>query len=355
MSHFTVMVRVPADVVYDRKGTGNPIENRVRQMLIPYKESGCGDEDPPELKQFLKFEDDEDEHLKKYAEETTEVFVDPAGALHCKYDSRFEKNPPGHFGISSETKYVCPDGWTAREAKMSELYPTFEGYMADYCGYSERDEETGRYGRWRNPNQKWDWYQIGGRWTGLIQLKAGALGFSGEPGLMTEANADPSKGDYCRIEDIDWDVVAAKTREAADKFWREWQRFCDGHEFKAFEGPRDKALSLGLLQCKNADELTGDEWKTIKWERQIKEGVDRFDVLTNLAREDFFAKYMEAFCPIKTRATLDEKGWNEPGKMGWWACSSDTPESYQAYAKGFVPWLRSGDQRDFVVVVDCHI
>src|SRR4051794_35627293 len=35
-----------------------------------------------------------------------------------------------------------------------------------------------------NPNKKWDWWQIGGRWSGLLQVKPGAEGHKGEPGVM---------------------------------------------------------------------------------------------------------------------------------------------------------------------------
>ena len=42
------------------------------------------------------------------------------------------------------------------------------------------------YGYYHNPNAKWDWYEIGGRWTGYFELKEGKSGVVGRPRLMTE-------------------------------------------------------------------------------------------------------------------------------------------------------------------------
>jgi len=34
-----------------------------------------------------------------------------------------------------------------------------------------------------NPDSKWDWYALGGRWSGMIKLKKGATGVVGRPGV----------------------------------------------------------------------------------------------------------------------------------------------------------------------------
>jgi len=274
MSHFTVMVRLPASVRRDE------IESAVGAMLLPYKEAGCGDRDPPELKKYLQFEEDED------------------GSL---------------------------------------------------------DRETGKRGYWRNPNQKWDWWLIGGRWTGSVPVRPGAESGSGEPGLMTQPNRSTVKADYCRISGIDFDALALEGRADADTFWVEWQRFVAGEKFAVFQGPRHTALDLGLIECKDADELTGKEWKTIKWAQPLKAGVDRFDVLKNTTEAEFRANHADHFNPIRPYAILDERGWREPGPMGWFGCSGATPETRRAIAEGFMPWLRGGNQEDWVVLVDCHI
>lgn len=350
MSHFTVMVRVPGSVALD------DVEEAVAKLLLPYKESGCGSEDPPELKKYLVFKDIEDESMKDYKEKTKKVFVDPSGKPHSKYSERFRSSPPGSFGIGSDTKYICPGGWTEKEIPFSEFYSSFEKYMKDWEGHTRRDPSTGRFGYWKNPNQKWDWWQIGGRWTGKIPVKPWtAESMNGKPGLMTERNDRLDRADVSRIKDIDWDAVTVDTQKKAEEFWLDWEQFCAGREFPAFDGPRERALNIGLLACKDADELTGKEWKTIKWPRQNRPGVDRFDVLTQISREDFFAKHLDEFGQINTFARLDQDGWKEKGEMGWFGMSDQTPESTAEFNGGFTSWLRSGDQSDWAVVVDCHI
>lgn len=42
--------------------------------------------------------------------------------------------------------------------------------MEEY-GDGEFDKEMNDYGYWENPNAKWDWYVIGGRWSNNVLLK----------------------------------------------------------------------------------------------------------------------------------------------------------------------------------------
>lgn len=54
----------------------------------------------------------------------------------------------------------------------------------------EQDEEGYLY----NPDGKWDWYQVGGRWAGAIKLKDGIEPIPdmyGEPSLLLDKTVDP--------------------------------------------------------------------------------------------------------------------------------------------------------------------
>ena len=55
-----------------------------------------------------------------------------------------------------------------------------------------------------NPNSKWDYYSLGGRWSGLIKLKEGRLGVSGEPGAFDNKTGidQARKCDIANIDDI---------------------------------------------------------------------------------------------------------------------------------------------------------
>ena len=47
--------------------------------------------------------------------------------------------------------------------------------------------------------------------------------------------------------------------------------------------------------------------------------------------------------------------WMEPGEMGWFGVSSDTPSSREAYDVEVNTYLKSLDPDDILVVIDCHI
>lgn len=55
-----------------------------------------------------------------------------------------------------------------------------------------------------NPNSKWDWYVLGGRWSGLIKLKDGTSGKMGRSGTMgNEVGIDQAKkGDIANFDEL---------------------------------------------------------------------------------------------------------------------------------------------------------
>lgn len=60
--------------------------------------------------------------------------------------------------------------------------------------------------------------------------------------------------------------------------------------------------------------------------------------------------------PFYTWALVDEKGWHEQGKMGWWAMNDATSESEEAFIQKFCEYIKSEENQDkYLVIVDCHI
>lgn len=53
--------------------------------------------------------------------------------------------------------------------------------IEDYFDYEKRGNA---WFRRTNPNAKWDWWVVGGRWSGLLKLKPGSNGAKGDPGLL---------------------------------------------------------------------------------------------------------------------------------------------------------------------------
>lgn len=81
-----------------------------------------------------------------------------------------------------------------------------EIYQEEISGYEP--EEIGSNGEVYsnyNPKSKWDWYVLGGRWSGLIKLKENANGNTGRGSLVmqNEAGIDQAeKGDIANFDEL---------------------------------------------------------------------------------------------------------------------------------------------------------
>ncbi len=59
--------------------------------------------------------------------------------------------------------------------------------MEDWHGSEGGVDEKGIYRlNTYNPDSKWDWYQVGGRWTGMLNVKKGVTPERGEPSLLLD-------------------------------------------------------------------------------------------------------------------------------------------------------------------------
>ena len=304
MSHFTV-------AVFSKDG-----EKTLEQLLAPYQENNM--DDCP--KEYLAFNDVTEEHQKEYNEEC-QAMVQFADGTRC---SRYSDEAPNGIKLwvpdpedkssFASRKFKLPEGAEEIQVLFKEVYPTFEQFMKEYHS-EEPDEETGRYGYWENPNTKWDWYQTGGRWKGLLLIKADAEGTSGSPGLMgSRANDENSAPegykwvDSAKIKDICWEKMAEIARQGREKQWEEAPKE-DGFKRNFFYG--------------------------------IKQGETK-------------EQYVERFSVFETFAVITPDGeWHEKGKMGWWACVSDEKENWNdGYYNAFI---KNADPELTIAIVDCHI
>lgn len=59
-----------------------------------------------------------------------------------------------------------------------------------------------------NPQSKWDWYSLGGRWKGSFELKPGREGITGTPGAFNNEAPSDRHVDMAIKGDIDWAKMA---------------------------------------------------------------------------------------------------------------------------------------------------
>lgn len=116
-----------------------------------------------------------------------------------------------------------PERWEAMTAERKALW---ERYEQEHPLYQKSDvgcedcKGSGVVKTQYNPDSQWDWYVIGGRWTGGLALKPGASGDLGRPGVF---NNEPEEGgcDVALVKDIDWEKTRPTFAVLHDGKWYE--------------------------------------------------------------------------------------------------------------------------------------
>lgn len=285
MSHFTVLV----------------IGDDPEYQLAPYQENNMGD--CPQ--RFLEFYDMEDELLEEYNTGSTTKVQSPDGTLYWPFDEKF-KDPKDIF--SKERNY--PDGYKEIDFTFKELYSTFEEFVEDYHGYEHRDRRKRRYGYWENSNARWDWYLLGGRWTGQFKLKEKGWGRTGKPGIMTEP-AEDGWVDQAYKGDIDWGALRVKDIKQAEKNWKDYTA-------DTKQTPEQKEFWYGIKPTET--------------------------------KEDYLKKAGN----FSVFAVVKDGEWYEKGTMGWWGMITDE-QDHDEWSKRVQALIDEVPDDTLLSVYDCHI
>lgn len=181
--------------------------------------------------------------------------------------------------------------WKDANRKFQEerKYPDAITWLDEYHGYQKG---PGGWGYWNNPKSRWDWYQVGGRWSDFLISKT----------------IGPC--DSTRKRDVDWEAMQKKHLAEYNSLYDEY-----------------------LI-----DEAEG------------KRGWYGWNGPEGKAREQYIAEQ----AGLSTFAVIKDGQWYEKGKMGWWACVSDEKEGpeWQATWQKIIDTV--GDD-EILTVVDCHI
>jgi hypothetical protein len=171
-----------------------------------------------------------------------------------------------------------------------------------------------------NPDSKWDWYVIGGRWQGSLllkpdawQLRATAQYAEGQPGVF--GNRGPGV-DQCRKGDLDLEAMRAQAVLMARQQWAE----------------------LRADQAKYPD-------RDMRW----MYGLNPEDT-----EESSIAQAQVRF-PLHTHAVLAEGLWREVGKLGWWGVSSDDESDRLSWGEWYEQFINGLPDEALLTIVDYHI
>lgn len=154
-----------------------------------------------------------------------------------------------------------------------------------------------------NPNAKWDWWRIGGRWNNYLTEKSG---------LKTNST---------KIKDLIFPI----DQEVYDWCIRRWELIVDG-DIPNTEGDKE------LIDC----ERYKPEYYTERYESK--------------------EEYAKSEATPMTFAVLTPDGeWHEPGEMGWFGISNTEPENEKEWRKNYHNFIMSQDPEHYITIVDCHI
>lgn len=386
MSHFTVLV----------------IGKNPEQQLQPFHQFECTGTDD----QYVLDIDQTDKIKKTFESDMVGRLKDTNGLLHEPYDDKFYRDPL--LGENPGMGTGCGDGvsWTSKdwgdgkgyrpkvhfiperfeEVEVSRMsVESFKEYVEDYEGkaiipFGETPDLDGKhkYGyalvdendnitkiiHRTNPNRQWDWYELGGRWTGFFKLKTKIYvnefnetvieddtATVGSPGFMTK-RAENGYADQCLKSQIDFEFMEA---DASLKASNEYEKAMSivGH----LPVNETWLYTLNLYpDIKKAREKYGCQPRCKAW-NQSKIAQKEFGFYTSaddflISKEEYIQNAINSSC--SPFALVKNYKWQQKGQMGWFGMSTEemTQNEWNAKVHEIIAALPDDTM---LSLYDCHI
>lgn len=249
-----------------------------------------------------------------------------------------------------------------------------------WFGYEKRGNQ---YIGHTNPNKKWDWWVIGGRYSGILRVKAGADALKGRPGLMG-CQTDEDGVDQCRVSDLDLDgMLVAKRNRIEEHRKKEFARLLENFQkYPQNFKPEDNFILLddGFEKWDILSKSAGvaeaalrDAWEAAEEKPAFRDFIDNREAEGNedarILRQAFRLGY--GFFGVTHGKTMQEEidqcsplfctfavcmdgQWYERGEMGWWACVSNEKDR-DVWEVEFKKLLEAVPADKTITIVDCHI
>jgi hypothetical protein len=349
MSHFTVLV------IHKKN-------EELEDLLQPYHEyESTGVED-----EYVKEFDIIEEVRADYERATDKRLKDPDGNLHeifneqGAYKEEFSEETTAPLFGSTQRSLKVPEGWEEVRVPSKDLRTFAEWalymYGAKWVNLAE-DGTVSSVTRRTNPNRKWDWYVVGGRWSPFFRVKETGTGKRGEPGVCVGKHFGDEDGgmwaDSLRKGDVDLDFMRKEAATEAGEYWDKvmaivghlddyvpWKKVRE----EMFPGDIEAARKFSREQ--RADVLVSTE--------EARKELGHFVTLEELqcTREEYVRRAEDSACtPF---AVLKDGQWYERGEMGWWGVVLNESEATEWNAK-CRELLDGLDDDTMLTIVDCHI
>lgn len=164
-------------------------------------------------------------YYRQYIIRDGKVFERSAGKLH-------------HYKRTKKAKKIL----ALPQYPVASLYLSFKDY-AEACSPYDYNKKHKKYGYYCNPNARWDWYQIGGRWPEMFLVRTDCKEYSeGERSWCNEdAQLEAPEGyiwvSAARKKDIDWDAMRKWDHQKTVKAYEKYKSmFLDGKLEEGFYG-----------------------------------------------------------------------------------------------------------------------
>jgi hypothetical protein len=308
MSHFAVLVIAP-------EKPENP-EAYIEELLAPYSEHI--QVDPYEENCWCV-----GRVAKTYAAEkaNADPTIDSIDVIRLNYRNDLDAMIKVKMGGEDYSHGNRDKHYEAREEAVREITPSWEerlkplqdrkALLEKMHPLKDKPDEgceecngSGKSTSTYNPKSKWDWYQIGGRWTGYL-----------DP--TYEPSKDPRNQTSCEL--------------------------CHGTGLRNDQLGRDARAKDPTYTCNGCKDGVKTKWPT-SWVEPPEGG--------NIAPISTILKHLDDGHNILTFAILRPTGeWLEKGEMGWWACVSNEKKNWPAAARSVLEEY----QDSWGIVVDCHI
>jgi hypothetical protein len=259
--------------------------------------------------------------------------------------------------------------WATESLRKEKLVPeraTWEQVAAAYNARYEHEEESGEYLRIEedraytmstyNPDSKWDWWSIGGRWAGYFAVKPGHRTevIQGHAGM--EASPRPGYCDGGPKRALDFERMRDEKEARARERYQTYQELVAGTPGAlSWEHYLEVHKSLGEQYTIEQARKDYHEQPRIVKLRSNREFIWSDPVQEFSVTEDEYAEQARlGAVPGYAMINLDGT-WMAPGEMGWFGMSTDEDEGRRHYTYEVNSYIESLPDDVWLVAVDAHI
>jgi len=249
---------------------------------------------------------------------------------------------------------LTPEEAEANKLKsFDELYDEYGDDWNSNYWKKNADGEWAEFSTY-SPNSKWDWFTLGGRWTGFFKQKVGAKVRVGEPGVFGN-KAEVGHCDQAKKKDIDFAGMRDDAGASAFDRYQEikelfggtipkltlkWADLIDDNNVLYKDIPLDKKREMyhaqpAMLEVAKHNDKLGWGFDLDDYDCTVEEFVQK-------ARNE----------AISTYSVVKDGVWYEKGEMGWWGMSRNEKDNWE---EEFNKLIDEADDNTLFSLYDCHI